>query len=208
MSASNVPMAHLAATSFLLLCSVALPLFAAAIAFEIFYFISILAPKENRHPAPFKISTIAIFTSLETSKNWMEKAYIQRIAKKLELPALCIIIFAACYIGIQASVSMAIARHGEIILSAIVFEFDATPADRCELTEDEKSPMESNVSSKSALKVLFFSDSQEKAILVKNTVDLFKPINLKELNSENSSPRKLVFGRVVDCYKPIKGTAP
>lgn len=194
-----LPMTHLAATGFLLLCFIALLLSIATIIFEFLYFLAILFSSKKNKTNPLQRSTLAMFTSLDLPKDPLEKMHLYDSTRKYGILALMFINFFSCFIGIYACFAMTTSRIGEVVLSAIAFDFDLAPADRCNPTETEKRSLESSNANKPVIKALFLSSSQEKAILVTRGADLFNPIILTELKSENPSLQKPSFGPIVRC---------
>lgn len=203
-----LPMTHLAATGFLLLCCIALLLSIATVIFESLYFSATSFSSIKNKTNPLQRSTLAMLTSLDIPKNPIEKIYLYNSTRKYGIIALMFINFLSCYIGIHACFAMTTSRIGEVVLSTIAFQFDLAPADRCNPTETEKRSLESSNANKPVIKALFLSSSQEKAILVTHEADLFNPIMLTELKSENPSLRKLSFGPIVRCNMPSKESMP
>lgn len=89
-------------------------------------------------------------------------------------------------------------RVGSRLLAAIAFEFDAAPANRCELTENERRQVELD---EPFIKALYLSTSQDRALLVKRGPALFRPVVLRDLKSMDAKAL-LIPIRVVECFKP------
>jgi hypothetical protein len=87
---------------------------------------------------------------------------------------------------------------GGLLLSAIAFEFDAVPIDRCEIPSDELS----DASEQGWLiKVVPLASSQEKAVIVRQRLTRVSNVMLARLDNDQVDQRKVVIGRVVACFK-------
>lgn len=89
-------------------------------------------------------------------------------------------------------------RVGSRLLAAIAFEFDAAPANRCELTGDERRQVERD---EPFIKALYLSTTQDRALLVKRGPALFRPVVLRNMETMDSKVL-LTPIRVVECFKP------
>ena len=107
----------------------------------------------------------------------------------------------ASFVGTLAASNAAIqlpsSRLGDLMLSAIIFEFDASPSLRCDLSPGER---ELALGASPQIKALYFASTQEKAILVRRDPDLFQPVLLKTLRA-NDKANYLRFLRVTECLK-------
>lgn len=121
-------------------------------------------------------------------------------ARRLGVPVLMLVSMASAFIGAHFAGPFA-GPLGRTLISAIAFEFDATPATACVLTLDEERL--ARTTPDPILKVLHLSSSQEKGILVKRSAALFREARLKDLQSQAGDERKLEIGRTVECYKVL-----
>lgn len=99
-------------------------------------------------------------------------------------------------------------RVGSRLIAAIAFEFDAAPANHCELTKDERRQVERD---EPVIKALYLSTDQDRAILVKRGPALFRPVVLRDLKATDVKTL-LEPLRVVECFKapptPMPAAAP
>ncbi|MGE8691075.1 MAG: hypothetical protein ACN6PJ_28285 [Achromobacter sp.] len=192
--ARNASMAHAAATGFFAVFFVAVLLAFAAIVFEVIFLVALgsSSKKAKRGATGAWKSVRCIFRGCD---DWNERIYLKQEARRWGLRILLLCTFISCIVAFSAS-TWTVAKFGRIALSAAVFEFDAAPADRCELTSNEKTLSEFSV-----VKALFLNGQQEKAILLERGGNLLEPVALKKLQGEVPDTRVLRLGRVVACYK-------
>lgn len=88
-------------------------------------------------------------------------------------------------------------RVGSRLISAIAFEFDAAPANHCELSGEERRLVERN---EPFIKALYLSTDQDRAILVKRGPALFRSVVLRDLQAMDVKAL-LEPTRVVECFK-------
>ena len=88
-------------------------------------------------------------------------------------------------------------RLGNLLLAAVVFEFDAGPANFWEWTPDERSLA---MRAEPFIKALYLTSSQERAVLVKRGPALFRPVVLRDLKAGNTTSH-LQQLRIVECFK-------
>ncbi|WP_459617097.1 hypothetical protein [Bordetella sp. 2513F-2] len=88
-------------------------------------------------------------------------------------------------------------RIASILLAAVVFEMDAVPASRCALDGDDLAAARGP---DPAVKVLFLSTTQEKAVVVRRGEDLYEPIVLRNYKGDDSARRGVSIGKTVTCY--------
>ncbi|MBR8652973.1 hypothetical protein KDH83_06560 [Achromobacter sp. Marseille-Q0513] len=191
--ARNAPMAHAAATGFLMVACVAMALTLVALAVEVILICALGALNAGE-----KTSVIGAWKILRIPRkhrDWRGRIYLQKEAKKWGVWLLLLCTFTSCLAAFNAS-TWIFTRFGKIVLSAAVFEFDAAPAGRCVLMANEKTLSEFSV-----LKTLFVSGQQEKAILLERGGNLLEPVALKKLKDEVPDTRTLKMGRVAACYK-------
>lgn len=88
-------------------------------------------------------------------------------------------------------------RVGNRLIAAIAFEFDAAPANRCELQDDERPQVERD---EPFIKALHLSTNQDRALLIKRGPALFRPVVLRDLETMNVKAL-LEPIRMVECFK-------
>lgn len=118
--------------------------------------------------------------------------------KRVSLMVLLGVSLIAVLAANQAAIQPPSSRVGSRLLAAIAFEFDAAPANHCELTDDERRQVERD---EPFIKALFLSTSQDRALLVKRAPALFRPVVLRDLESMDAKAL-LIPIRVVECFKP------
>lgn len=196
-SAANLPMAHTLATCFVLILIVGLVLSAAAALFELLLFIRVGKAPRPRFPAGSR-SAFSLSLSTQMIRPKPERDRLRHAARTLGLLLLTFISFFACFSGFNAVVSLVDNRVAGTALAAVAFDFDAAPAQQCELNSLERSLA---TESDPMLKAIFLSSTQEKALLVQRDQGLFDPILRKELRLEPAKQRRLTPIRVVNCYE-------
>ena len=92
--------------------------------------------------------------------------------------------FVGTYGAAYAAIQLPSSRLGNLLLAAVVYEFDAGPAMHCDLSKEEKSIATGD---EPFLKALYLSTSQEKALLVKRGPTLFRPVVLRNLKANDAS---------------------
>ena len=199
-SAANVPVAHAAATGFsMLLCSAAL-LLAVVFVFELLFLLSYFrlckGPKKPPGKAP-DAARLAVARQPGGSPG-RKRAFRRKAAQALAT----FMTFMACLVAVKACFVMAEPRAASSLLSAIVFDFDAVPADHCQLGEPDR---QGAIAKPFRVKVLFLSTTQEKALVVHRGKDLYQPIVLRRLKTERGTQRDLRIGATVDCYRTGAG---
>lgn len=97
----------------------------------------------------------------------------------------------------QAAIQPPSSRVGSRLIAAIAFEFDAAPANHCELTKDERRLVERN---EPFIKALYLTTDQDRAILVKRGPALFRSVVLRDLKAMDVKAL-LEPVRVVECFK-------
>ncbi|WP_156957820.1 hypothetical protein [Paracidovorax oryzae] len=194
-SATNVPMAHFAATSFFLLLAVALLLSATAILFE-FSFIFFTPSNKRFHLDSRGTSTLLLLFSLQPYRRRSERLRVRAAQRKVGIFLLLIASFLGTAVGFYAAASIAPGRLSSIVVSAIVFEFDAAPADRCTLTTEERLKV---MRDEPLIKALFLAGTQDKAILVERQKNLFAPIQFQGFRAKADLERELMLQRATAC---------
>lgn len=122
----------------------------------------------------------------------------RRSHAKVGLSLLALCSFIGTWAAGEAVLQLPSSRLGNLLLSAVVFEFDAGPANFCDLTPHEKALA---VRGEPFIKALYLSSSQERAVLLKRGPALFRPVVLRELKvGDKASYLQQV--RVTDCFKP------
>ncbi len=194
-SASNVPMAHFAATSFFLLLAVSLGLSITALFFELAFVIFMPSDKRMRI-AVDQPNIFPMLFSLRPYRRRTERVSMRIFQKSIGMFFLLLASFFGTYMGFYAAASIAPGQFSRIIVSAIVFEFDAAPADRCTLTPKEKLKVQRD---EPLIKALFLAGSQDKAILVERQKNLFAPIRLQGFRARTEKERDLSMQRTTEC---------
>ncbi|GKS95050.1 hypothetical protein [Acidovorax sp. SUPP2825] len=195
-SAANVPMAHVAATSFFLLLAVALALSLTALIFEVSLFLSMLQKQGVRLPEK-ETSTFFLLFSLRPYRRRSERIRVRMAQRKVGIFLLSFASFFGCWAGFNAAASIAPGQLSRIVVSAIVFEFDAAPANRCALTPAERLKVQRD---EPLVKALFLAGTQDKAILAERQKNLFKPIQFKGFRARAEEERGLSLQRTVACH--------
>lgn len=119
-------------------------------------------------------------------------------AKRVGLGILAASSFVATMLGAYAAAALPASRTGNVLLAAIAFEFDASPAGHCELDASEQLLA---AGPEPVLKALHLASSQERALLVQRSPSLFRQARLSDLRNAASDDRQLRLGRVAECYK-------
>lgn len=199
-SATNVPVAHAAATGFsMLLCSAAL-LLAVVLVFELLFLFSYFRLCKGPKKPPGKASDAAPLAVARQpgGSPGRKRAFHRKAGQALAT----FMTFMACLVAVKACFVMAEPRAASALLSAIVFDFDAVPADHCQLDEPDR---QGAAAKPLDVKVLFLSTTQEKALVVHRGKDLYEPIVLRRLKAERGTQRDLRIGATVDCYRTGAG---
>lgn len=144
--------------------------------------------------------------ALEVAVMVVPSALPRHSGKKVALTILLGISFLAMLAAHEAASQPPSSRVGSRLLAAIVFEFDAAPANRCELTPDERRHVERD---EPFIKALYLSTTQDRALLVKRGPALFRPVVLRDLKAMDVKAL-LEPIRVVECFKlpPSPGEGP
>ncbi|MDA8457459.1 hypothetical protein M4R22_22080 [Acidovorax sp. GBBC 3334] len=196
-SAANVPMAHFAATSFFLLLAVAFALSVTALLCEVSLLIFAMSPgKGPRRRAPER-TTFLLLLSLQPFRLYAERLRMRSFYRKLGIFLLLLASFLGCYQGFMAAVSVVPGTLSRTVISAIVFEFDAAPAHRCDLTPEERLKVERDAP---LIKALFLAGTQDKAILMERQKNLFAPIQLRGFRTRAEGERGLSLQRTLACH--------
>lgn len=116
---------------------------------------------------------------------------------KVRLQVLCGTSFFALIAAVTTVTQLPSSALGNRLIAAIIFEFDAAPANHCALTNMERLLVERD---EPFIKALYLSTAQDHAILFKRGPDLFRPVVLRDLKS---SDVKVLLEpiRVVECFK-------
>ncbi|MDA8445191.1 hypothetical protein [Paracidovorax valerianellae] len=197
-SAANVPMAHFAATSFFLLFAMALALSFTALIFEFSFVLSML-PKKGVHLREKEISTFRLLFSLRLYRRRSERIRVRMAQRKVGIFLLSFASFFGCWSGFNAAAAIAPGHLSRIVVSAIIFEFDAAPANRCALTPEERLKVQRD---EPLVKALFLAGTQDKAILTERQKNLFMPIQFKGFRTRAETERGLSLQRTVVCHVP------
>lgn len=192
MSATNAPMAHMAATSFVVAFIVAVILTVLAFVFEILFILTLAQASQEKTTGR---DAWAVFRTPRVQRSWQDNVYFGKVKKKWAMGSALAFSLVGCFIAYSAS-TWVVSSFGRIALYSIVFNFDAASAHHCSLNANERT-----LASFGIVKALFLSSSQEKALLVERGGSLLAPIVLKRLDEEASQTRTLSTGRVVSCYK-------
>jgi hypothetical protein len=118
--------------------------------------------------------------------------------RSIGLALLIVSSFVSTLAAFEATLQIPSSRLGNLLLSAIIFEFDASPAMPCELSQAERVQAYGN---DPVLKVLHLSSSQEKGLLLQRSETLFHPIVLKYLKPAPDNAPHVRTVRWVECYK-------
>lgn len=197
-SAVNVPMAHLGAATFLLFLLVGCGLLVASLGFQLL-FIVLTAFHPSKAPCHGRGTNLLILLlSPYRSADPIDRIRLRVMTRWNGRLLLLATTFICCLSGFYAATSFATSRLGTAVLSAIAFEFDAAPADRCRLGEEERTLVEQDAP---VIKAIFLSSSQEKALLVSRGKNLFDPVVLKSIGSEPEKSRKLEIVRTAKCFE-------
>lgn len=139
------------------------------------------------------IATLAFELALMVVPSALPK----KSGKKIPL----MVLFGSSLIALVAAYLAAIqppsSRVGSRLIAAIAFEFDAAPANHCELTTEERRLVELD---QPFIKALFLTTGQDRAILVKRGPALFRPVVLRDLKAMDVKAL-LEPIRVVECFK-------
>lgn len=196
-SASNFPMAYLAATCFTLLLGVLIALSITLLAFEVL-FLATVARSKVVGPKFWSKATWHYLFSTSPRRPQAARQLSRVVWQRGGALGLLFCTFIACVFGTHAISALVSQRLGGVLLSAIAFDFDGAPATRCELNKDERKLADRD---EPILKAAFLSTAQDKALLMTRGPNLFRPVVLRELVGETDPERKLNFGRVVKCYE-------
>jgi len=207
--ADNVPMAHLAATALLIVLGAAFILLGVGFVFEIGIMLLAIASSNRRGSrrsgmpkATFGEVLSALFSPRRLAGSPAD-VEIKESARQFGLMLLFGFSFMGCLAGSHAALALAGSGLGRVTLSAVVFDFDAAPALRCSLDERERAQASGN---EPRTKALMLSTSQEKALLVNRSAQLFEPVRLSTLGK--AMDRKLDVGRTVSCFEPVAPASP
>jgi len=171
-SAVNAGGALFAATAFMLSLVAAILLGAAAVMFEL------------------ALGVTAWIHSYRKGGGW---------ARWISLSCLAASSFFVTLLAAYAAALLPGSRLGNVTLATIAFEFDATPAGHCVLSDSERPLTRGSVP---ILKALHLATSQERALLVQRSPALFSPFVLRDLRREEGDTRVVHVVRVADCYVP------
>lgn len=119
-------------------------------------------------------------------------------ARRLGLVLLLLFSFVSTYLGARTATELPSGRLGSVLLAASVFEFDAAPAEYCELSPQERALARRH---EPHLKALFLAGNHDKALLVQRSAALFRPLVLAEMAPAERSSRTLQVIRVAACYQ-------
>ncbi|MNK94529.1 hypothetical protein D3C87_1147310 [compost metagenome] len=203
-SATNVPLAHAAATSFMMLLFLLVPLLLVVFVFEILFCFSLAAPAgsgtnstwqgspgkrrffmpggHNKGPTPRKLGWGSVGIMMATFTTFL--AGLVAVYAVAELPG---------------------TRLASTFLAAVAFELDAVPANRCELAVADR---EAALKKDPDVKVLFLSTTQERALVVRRADDLYKPIVLREFNAKDDGRKNITIGETVACHALTPNAGP
>lgn len=121
-----------------------------------------------------------------------------RRGRRLGLVLLLLFSFMSAYLGANMATELPSGRLGSVMLAASVFEFDAAPADHCELSPHERALVRRQ---EPLLKALFLAGNHDKALLLQRPAALFRPLVLAELTPAERSARTLQVIRVAACFQ-------
>lgn len=170
-SAANLGFTLFAATGFMLFLVVATLLLTICLAIEVATLLAL------------------IFVSNEERKF--------KLSNSVGLTVLASISFLATYYGGMLAFQFPGKPLGRVVLSAIAFEFDASPADYCQPNPSEMGLVKA---SDPFIKAVHLSSSQEKAILIERSPTLFRIASMKDIQMEDQATRRIQIIRIVDCY--------
>lgn len=202
--ASKAPMAHLAGTAFLLLVFVATILFFAAFAFQ--FFIMIVAAvsgsrtksMQKRREAQAKgLKVLSVLFSPQRQRGTPEHLELRIASRAVGLMLMCAASFLGCILAFHVA-TLPTTHLGYGIISAVVFEFDAVPATRCQITKEENDLASG---SEPFIKALMLSSSQDRAILIRRQPHLFSPVHFRERGDDPK--RSLTALHVVRCSRAL-----
>lgn len=194
--ASTVPMASIAAICIFLLTFVSLLLSVFALMFEVAFLTVFSKIGDKKRKSTGKI--FPVLFSLNRSSDVGILVHTRVHLRKIGMAILLFMSFLASYTGVHVATMGFSKNFVEIILSAIVFEFDAGPANKCALTEEE---MKLVVSTDPVMKVIPVPSNHERAFLISRKSDLFRKISWNQMKVKSAEQRGIIFHRMVDCYK-------
>lgn len=196
-SATNVPLAHAAATGFMMLLVIVFPLLFVVFFFEVLFFVSLwTAIASPNDPATQKSPINCDVFAVRASSNSLTPE--KRGRRPVWVALATFITFLACLISIFALAELPGTRLTSSFLASVAFELDAVPADRCELT-----PMDRDAARKEDpdVKVIFLSTTQEKALVVRRAEHLYKPMTFREFRNRGGGEKNLIIGETVACFR-------
>ncbi|GKT15750.1 hypothetical protein AVHY2522_09235 [Acidovorax sp. SUPP2522] len=159
--------------------------------FEVSLFLSMLQKQGVRLPEK-ETSTFFLLFSLRPYRRRSERIRVRMAQRKVGIFLLSFASFFGCWAGFNAAASIAPGQLSRIVVSAIVFEFDAAPANRCALTPTERLKVQRD---EPLVKALFLAGTQDKAILAERQKNLFKPIQFKGFRARAEEERGLSLQR-------------
>lgn len=203
-SATNVPMAHAAATGFMMLLFLLVPLLIVVFLFEILFFFSLAAPVASGTNSTWQGSPTkyGIFTPGGDSRGVAPRKWGWGSV------GVVVATFTTCLAGLVAVYAVAElpgTRLASTFLAAVAFELDAVPADRCELSATDR---DAAFKKDPDVKVLFLSTTQERALVVRRADDLYKPIVLREFNAKDDGRKNITIGETVACHALTPNVGP
>lgn len=197
-NASNVIMAQFAAMCMLLMAGLAAIFSILSIVYELAFLLLISHEPKKIKLCSTKLQknrtlTGKVFLLFSTKEKFIAENSRTLSVGNFSILLLLLSFFLNCLIIFNIGFKPVIGNFGGIVLSSVIFEFDAAPAKYCKLNDDEKKLAEGK---NPKIKALFFSSTQDKAYLIRRSDDFFDDFKFKDIDSDK---RKLEILRIADC---------